>query len=169
MKRTGRRHWKPRRRARSPSGTPRPAHHRDGGRYRDVRHHLAGSEFEELGRVQRGARPGRAAWLTLLIGVTVAAVDEAHQSLLLSRTGSVRDVFIDTAGVALALALARLGWRRAAEAATGVLLWVGLLGGLAALALALAAGVGGGVLWLTVPVAAGALVYRWRKSAAGRV
>jgi len=116
-----------------------------------------------------GARPGRAAWLTLLIGVTVAAVDEAHQSLLPSRTGSVRDVFIDTAGVALALALARLGWRRAAEAATGVLLWVGLLGGLAALALALAAGVGGGVLWLTVPVAAGALVYRWRKSAAGRV
>ena len=57
----------------------------------------------------------------------------------------------------------------ATEAATGVLLWVGLLGGLAALALALAAGVGGGVLWLTVPVAAGALVYRWRKSAAGRV
>jgi hypothetical protein len=37
-----------------------PARRRDGGCYRDVRHHLAGSEFEELGRVQRGARPGRA-------------------------------------------------------------------------------------------------------------
>ena len=37
-----------------------PAGRRNGGRYRDVRRHLAGSEFEELGRVQRGARPGRA-------------------------------------------------------------------------------------------------------------
>ncbi len=116
-----------------------------------------------------GAGPGRAAWLTLLIGVTVAAVDDTHQSFLPARTGSVRDVFIDTTGVALAVALARLGWHRAVEAATGVLLWVGLVGGLGALALALAAGVGGGVLWLTVPLAAGALVYRRRKSAAGRV
>jgi len=115
-----------------------------------------------------GARPGRAAWLALLIGVTVAAVDETHQSWLPERTGSVRDVLIDTAGVALAVALAGLGWRRAADAVTGVLLWVGLAGGLAALGLALAAGVGGGVLWLTVPAAAVALVYRWRKSAAGR-
>jgi VanZ family protein len=116
-----------------------------------------------------GARPGRAAWLTLLIGVTVAAVDEAHQSLLPSRTGSVRDVLLDSVGVVLAVMLARLGWRRAVEAVTGVLLWVGLGGGLAALGLALAAGVSGGVLWLTVPLAAGALVYRRRKSAAGRV
>jgi|KBSSwiStaDraftv2_1062776.scaffolds.fasta_scaffold333901_2 VanZ family protein len=115
-----------------------------------------------------GARPARAAWLTLLIGVTVAAVDETHQSWLPSRTGSIRDVLIDTAGVALAVALAGLGWRRAADAVTGVLLWVGLAGGLLALVLALAAGVGGGVLWLTVPAAAGALVYRRRKSAAGR-
>lgn len=111
-----------------------------------------------------GARLRRAAWLTLLIGVTVAAVDETHQSFLPSRTGSARDVLIDTAGVLLAVVPARLGWRRAVDAATGVLLWVGLAGGLAALALAIAAGLSGGVLWVTVPIAAAALAYRRRKS-----
>lgn len=116
-----------------------------------------------------GMRPHAAAWLTLLIGVTVAAVDETHQSFVPSRTASVRDVLIDTAGVLLAVVPARLGWRRAVETVTGVLLWIGLAGGIAALAVALAAGVGGGVLWLTVPVAAGAVVYRWRKSSADRV
>jgi VanZ family protein len=113
-------------------------------------------------------RPRASAWLTLLIGIAVAAVDEAHQSTLPSRTGSVRDVLIDTAGVVLVVLPAGLGWRRAVDAATGVLLWVGLAGGVAALAVALAAGVGGGVLWLTVPLAAVALVYRRRKSSAGR-
>jgi VanZ family protein len=115
-----------------------------------------------------GVRSRPAAWLTLLIGVMVAAVDETHQSFVPSRTGSVRDVLIDTAGVLLAVVPARLGWRHAVDAATGTLLWTALVGGVAALALALAAGVGGGVLWLTVPVAAAALVYRRRKSSADR-
>jgi len=106
-----------------------------------------------------------AAWLTLLIGVVVAVLDEAHQSTVPSRTGSVRDVVIDTAGVLLVAVPARLGWARAVTVATGLLLWVGVVGGLGALALGLTAGVGGGVLWLTVPVAAAALVYRRRKSA----
>jgi VanZ family protein len=113
-------------------------------------------------------RPPASAWLTLLIGVAVAAVDEAHQSTLPSRTGSVRDVLLDTAGVLLVVVPAGLGWRRAVDVATSVLLWAGLAGGAGALAVALAAGVGGGVLWLTVPLAAVALVYRWRKSSAGR-
>jgi len=116
-----------------------------------------------------GMRPRRAAWLTLLIGVTVAAVDETHQSFVPSRTGSVRDVLIDTAGVLLAVVPARLGWHNALERVAAVLLWVGLVGGLAALALAWAAGVGGGVLWFTVPVAAAVLVYRRRRSSADRV
>ena len=115
-----------------------------------------------------GVRPGAAAWLALFIGVTVAAVDETHQSFVPSRTASVGDVLIDTVGVLLAVAQARLGWRRAVGMATGMLLWIGLAGGVAALALALAAGVGGGVLWLTVPVAAVAVVYRWRKASADR-
>jgi len=114
-------------------------------------------------------RSAPAAWLTLLIGVTVAVLDEAHQALVPSRTGAVRDVVLDTAGVLLAVVPARLGWRRAVDTATDVLLWVGLAGGVAALALGLAAGVGGGVLWLSVPVAAVALVLRWRRSSAHRV
>ena len=105
-----------------------------------------------------------AAWLTLLIGVVVATLDEAHQSTVPSRTGSVRDVLLDTAGVLLAVVPARFGWARAVSVATGVLLWVGVVGGLGGLALGLTAGVGGGVFWLTVPVAAVALVYRRRKS-----
>ena len=113
------------------------------------------------------ARPPAAAWLALMIGVTVASVDETHQAFLPSRTGSVRDVLLDTVGVLLAIGPAALGWRRAIHTVTGVLLWVGLAGGLTALALALAAGVSGGVLWLTVPVAAAALVYRRKKSAGG--
>ena len=113
-------------------------------------------------------RAAPAAWLTLLIGVTVAVVDEVHQSFVPSRTGSARDVVLDTASVLLAVVPACLGWRRAVDAATGVLLWVGLAGGLAALALALAAGIGGGVLWLSVPVAAVALVLRRRQSSTRR-
>jgi hypothetical protein len=38
------------------------------------------------------------------------------------------------------------------------------VGGIGALALDLAAGAGGGMLWLTVPAAAVLLVYRWRRS-----
>jgi VanZ family protein len=114
------------------------------------------------------ARPGPAAWLTLLIGVTVAGVDETHQSMVPSRTASVRDVVIDTAGMLLAVVPARLGWARAVDLATGVLLWAAVAGGLAALALDLAAGAGGGMLWLTVPIAAVALVYRRKRLAARR-
>ena len=112
-------------------------------------------------------RPAAAGWLTVVIGVAVAAGDEWHQSFLPSRTGTARDVLIDTAGVLLVVIPARLGWRRAVDAMTAVLLWTGLAGGVAALAVAHAAGTGGGVLWVTVPVAALALVYRRRKPSAG--
>ena len=53
----------------------------------------------------------------------------------------------------------------AANTATGILLWVSAVGGLAALAFDIAAGASGGLLWLTVPVAAVLLVYRSRSSA----
>ena len=112
------------------------------------------------------ARPSAAAGLALALSVACALVDEGHQALEPSRTGSLDDVLIDSLGALAAILPARLGWWRAARATTGVLLWIAAVGGLAALALGLAAGVGGGVLWFTVPAAAGLLIYRWRKGGA---
>ncbi len=103
----------------------------------------------------------------LAIAVGWALVDEAHQSRLPARTGSPWDVLLDAAGALAALVVLRTGWRRAAGAATSVLLWFAAAGGALALVLALAAGVGGGALWVSVPVAAAALVQRRRR--AGRV
>ena len=111
------------------------------------------------------ARPPAAAWLALVISVACAVVDETHQSFVPSRTGSARDVLLDSMGALAAIVPARLGWWGAADTATGILLWVSAAGGLAALAFDLAAGASGGLLWLTVPVAAGLLVYRSRSSA----
>ncbi len=111
------------------------------------------------------ARPPVAAWLALVLSVACAVVDETHQSFVPSRTGSARDVLLDSVGALAAIVPARLGWWGAADTATGVLLWVSAVGGLAALALDLAAGASGGLLWVTVPVATGLLVYRRRSSA----
>jgi VanZ family protein len=60
----------------------------------------------------------RAALLSWLGTVSVAALDEWHQSYIPSRTGTWRDVALDTvAGVAF-LAIAYLWLRRSAEEAT---------------------------------------------------
>ena len=104
-------------------------------------------------------------WAALVVCLVVAAVDERHQAFIPSRTGTAADIVLDTVSAAAAIVLARLGWRRVVEAATGGLLWAGALGGLAALVLALAAGIGGGVLWLSVPAAGLLLLYRSRRSA----
>jgi VanZ family protein len=109
-------------------------------------------------------RAPASAWLALAIAVACAIVDEAHQATVPSRTASVGDVLIDTAGAMLAVLPSRFGWSRSAEVATGVLLWIALVGGLAALAVDLASGGASGALWITVPIAAAALVYRWRAS-----
>jgi VanZ family protein len=109
--------------------------------------------------------PAAAGWAALGVCVACAGVDEGHQALLVSRTGSAADVMLDSLGGLAAILLARLGWWRAIELATGVLLWIAAVGGLAALALTLAAGVSGGVLWVSVPAAAVLLFYRWRRSA----
>jgi VanZ family protein len=111
------------------------------------------------------ARPAVAGALALAISVACAVVDETHQSFLPTRTGAVGDVGLDSLGALAAVVAAQLGWRRAVDMATGVLLWVAVVGGLGALALDLAAGAGGGVLWLTVPAAAVLVVYRrWRST-----
>jgi VanZ family protein len=109
-------------------------------------------------------RPALGGALALAVAVVCAIVDEVHQSMVPSRTGAVSDVVLDSVGALTAILLAQLGWWRVADLATGALLWVAALGGGGALALDLASGAGGGVLWLTVPAAAGLLVYRWRRS-----
>jgi VanZ family protein len=111
------------------------------------------------------ARPSVAAWLALVISVACAVVDEIHQSFVPSRTGSARDVLLDSLGALAAIVPARLGWWGATDSATAILLWVSAVGGLAALALDIAAGASGGLLWLTVPLAAVVLLYRSRSSA----
>lgn len=116
--------------------------------------------------VRRGvARSSVAGALALGISVACAVVDEAHQSILTTRTGAVGDVVLDSLGGLSAVAAAHAGWWRAVDVVTGALLWVAILGGIGALAIELAAGAGGGVLWLTVPAAGVLLVYRWRRSA----
>jgi hypothetical protein len=109
-------------------------------------------------------RPAVAAALALAVSVGCAVADETHQSFLAARTGAVSDVLLDSVGATAAVAAAHVGWWRAAHLATGALLWVAVVGGVGVLALDLAAGAGGGVLWITVPAAALLLVYRWRRS-----
>jgi VanZ family protein len=116
--------------------------------------------FVRSNAVRRPAAP----WVALAVAVACAVVDETHQTMVPSRTPSVRDVLIDAAGAMLVVVPSRFGWSRTAEIATGTLLWIAAVGGVGALAVDLAAGGGGGALWITVPVAAAALVYRWRAS-----
>jgi hypothetical protein len=71
---------------------------------------------------------------------------------------------LDSIGALTAILLIQVGRWQAVDTLTGVLLWVAVVGGIGALALDLAAGAGGGMLWLTVPAAAVLLVYRWRRS-----
>ena len=112
-------------------------------------------------------RAPASAWLALAVAVACAIVDEVHQATVPSRTASVVDVLIDTAGALVAIVPSRFGWSRSAEVATGVLLWIAFVGGLAALAVDWAAGGASGALWITVPIAAAALAYRWRASSRG--
>ncbi len=109
-------------------------------------------------------RPAVAGWLALAVSIACAVVDETRQAFLATRTGAVGDVALDSLGALAAVVSAQLGWWKAVDTVTGLLLWVAIVGGIGALALDLAAGAGGGVLWFTVPAAAGLLVYRWRRS-----
>jgi VanZ family protein len=51
--------------------------------------------------------PRSAAWLALGICLTCAFVDEAHQSTLLARTGSARDLVLDAASALAVLIVTR--------------------------------------------------------------
>jgi VanZ like family len=129
------------------------------------------TEYAVLGLLWRRAfihagalRPAVAAALALAVSVGCAVADETHQSFLTARTGAVSDVVLDSLGALAAVVAAHIGWWRAADLVTVLLLWVAVVGGIGMLALDLAAGAGGGVLWITVPAAAVLLVYRWRRS-----
>ena len=143
----------------------------------DVIHHLARklahfTAYAILGALWfRGvtrsglARPPAAAWLALAISVPARWWTRPTSLRCRAAPAAAQDVLLDSVGAFAAIVPARLGWWGAADTATGVLLWAAAIGGLAALALDLAAGASGGVLWLTVPLAAVLLVYRRRSSA----
>jgi len=57
--------------------------------------------------VGRRATPRSAAWVALLVSIACAFVDEAHQAMLLTRSGSARDVVIDSLGALVTLIVAR--------------------------------------------------------------
>jgi VanZ family protein len=108
----------------------------------------------------RGMSPRSAGLIALAISAAWAALDEAHQSLVPSRSASLADVGLDTTGALIALTVARVGWHRAADRVTATLLWIALLGGAAFLLVNALLGVPSGALWLTVPTAAIALLVR---------
>ncbi len=114
----------------------------------------------------RGHAAPTVAWGALAISVAWAFADEAHQSFVVSRTASLRDVAIDSAGVLAVVLVGRRGWRAAADAATTVLLWTAAVGGVLALVLNVSVGVPSGVLWLTVPAALLTLLVRRRRARA---
>jgi VanZ family protein len=60
-----------------------------------------------------------AAWAALLICVACAFADEAHQSMLPSRTGSVADVVLDCLGALMMLMMLRARYEDAAAPAVG--------------------------------------------------
>jgi VanZ family protein len=107
--------------------------------------------YRALARGRRLPR-GPAAWGALAIAVAWACVDELNQSTILTRTGSIADVVLDSAGAAVALGFAYSG-RQAPRLLATALLWTAAVGGLLLLALNWLTGVGSGWLWATTPAA----------------
>jgi VanZ family protein len=98
----------------------------------------------------------------LVLAVLTAALDEAHQSTIPARSGSVADVGLDSGAAAVALLVAVRGAHRAADGVAWVLLWIAAAGGTVLLAIDLAAAAPAGWLWLSAP-AAWLLLWLWRR------
>jgi VanZ family protein len=114
--------------------------------------------------VREAWAPSRAGWTALAVSLAWATLDEAHQALEPSRTGSAADVAIDGAGAAAALVFLRLGIRDAMAATTTFALWAAAVGGVVLLVIDGLAGLSSGLLWLTTLIAALALLLdRWRR------
>jgi VanZ family protein len=112
----------------------------------------------------RGLTPRSAGLLALAISVAWAILDEVHQSFVPSRSASLADVLVDTAGALIALTVIRVGWRHAVDRTTTALLWIALIGGAGFLLVNTILGVPSGPLWLTAPTAALALVVRTKRA-----
>lgn len=108
----------------------------------------------------RNLSPRTAGFLALAISVAWAILDELHQSLVPSRSASLADVLVDTAGALIALTVAHVGWRQAVDRTTTALLWIALIGGAGFLLVNTILGVPSGPLWLTAPAAGVALIVR---------
>src|SRR3989442_11285364 len=89
---------------------------------------LAALWFRALVRGHAGSAP-TVAWGALAISVAWAFADEAHQSFVISRTASLRDVAIDSAGVLAVVLVGPRGWRGGGGAATTPPLWAPAPGG----------------------------------------
>ncbi len=61
-------------------------------------------------RGSRGYPPGRAFLWSLGLCLTLALLDEGHQGLIVSRSGSLRDVALDMGGAALSALLTAIFW-----------------------------------------------------------
>jgi VanZ family protein len=111
----------------------------------------------------RGAAASRTAagWAAVAISIAWGLVDEAHQSTIPTRTGSLVDVGIDGVGALAAAIAARAGWGRAMDGATTALSAIIGFGGVVVLGIDWAADVRSGPVWVTTPVAI--LVFLWRR------
>jgi VanZ family protein len=108
----------------------------------------------------RNLNPRTAGLLALAISVAWAILDELHQSFVPSRSASLADVLVDSAGALIALTVIHVGWRHTVDRTTTALLWIALIGGAGFLLVNTVLGIPSGPLWLTAPLAAVALVVR---------
>jgi hypothetical protein len=95
----------------------------------------------------------RAAWTALLVSTGWACVDELNQAMQPSRTASIGDVGLDTAGAIVGAFVARQGWRHGTAAVIVA----------AALVIAVTASrLGFQALW--IPLLVALLMLQWRRN-----
>jgi VanZ family protein len=110
------------------------------------------------------SRDPRRRWMMPLgLSVLTASLDEAHQAMTLTRTGSVADVLLDSSAAGAALIMSTVGLAVVVRWLTAILLWVAAAGGATLIAVDWSAGVPAGWLWGSVPAAWLALFFWLRR------
>ena len=122
---------------------------------------LAALWFGALTR-ERGSTPRQAAWVAFFVAAAWACLDELHQGFVPSRTPSVADVALDSAGALTAALVGRYGGTHVLERAAAAFLWTVAAVGTLVIVVDLGRGASSGVLWLTVPAATLALALQRR-------